>query len=195
MYTNNHLGSRIQTSAIRGSKPTIDRASKAARPYAATKPRSIAQAKQLGHLRQRSHDQLRTQSNSAIRGVIMGSLPAEQECVHYLSIVGSLPQMSELLGVHNQSWLLCREWPNCLSCAIDCDFVDADGRAALRARSIMGLLLRMAEVSLRDPRRLHADPGFACAIPGLLRKGSDPRFAQQNPRPPRMVRIRTLRRT
>ena len=45
-------------------------------------------------------------------------------------------------------------------------------RARLRARSIVGLLPRMAEVWLRDPRRLHADP----------------RFAQQNPR---MVRIRT----
>ena len=44
--------------------------------------------------------------------------------------------------------------------------VDADGRAAFRARSIVGLLPRMAEVWLRDPRRLRADP----------------RFAQQNPR-------------
>ena len=44
--------------------------------------------------------------------------------------------------------------------------VAADGRAAFRARSIVGLLPRMAEVWLRDPRRLLADP----------------RFAQQNPR-------------
>ena len=50
----------------------------------------------------------------------------------------------------------------------------------------------MAEVWLRDPRRLRADPRFACAILGLWRKISDPRFAQQNPR---MVRIRTLRLT
>ena len=47
----------------------------------------------------------------------------------------------------------------------------------------------MAEVWLHDPRRLRADPRFACAILGLLRKSSDPRFAQQNPR---MVRIRAL---
>ena len=37
----NILGSRNQTSAIHGNKPTIDRARKAARPSASTKPRSI----------------------------------------------------------------------------------------------------------------------------------------------------------
>ena len=42
----NLLGSRNQTSAIRGNKPTIDRARKAAR-----------------HTRQRSHDRSRTQSS------------------------------------------------------------------------------------------------------------------------------------
>ena len=61
----NLLGLCSQTSAIRGNKPTIDRARKAARhtrqrshdrsrtqsssAYASTKPRSIAHAKQLGH--------------------------------------------------------------------------------------------------------------------------------------------------
>ena len=63
----NLLGSRNQTSAIRGNKPTIDRARKAARPSASAKPRSIAHAKQFGHPRQRSHDRSRTQSSSAIR--------------------------------------------------------------------------------------------------------------------------------
>ena len=39
----NILGSRCnQTSAIRGNKPTIDRARRAARPSASTKPQSIA---------------------------------------------------------------------------------------------------------------------------------------------------------
>ena len=51
----------------------------------------------------------------------------------------------------------------------------------------MGLLLRMPEVWLSDPRRLRTDTGFASAILGLLHKSSDPGFAQQNPR---MVRIR-----
>ena len=54
----------------------------------------------------------------------------------------------------------------------------------------MGLLPRMAEVLLRDPRRLGVDPRFACMILGLLRKSSDPTFAQQNSR---LVRIRTMR--
>ena len=35
--------------------------------------------------------------------------------------------------------------------AIGCGFVAADGRAASLARSIVGLLSRMAEVWLRDP--------------------------------------------
>ena len=38
------------------------------------------------------------------------------------------------------------------TCAINCGFVDADGRAALHARSIVGLLPRVAEVWLHDPR-------------------------------------------
>ena len=102
--------------------------------------------------------------------------------------------------MRDRSWLLCRGWPNCFACAIDRGFVDADGRTALRARSIVGLLPRMAEVWLRDPRRLRADPRFAQqkaalharSIVGLLpqmaevwlrdprRLRSDPRFAQQN---------------
>ena len=69
----------------------------------------------------------------------------------------------------------------------------------MRARSIVGLLPRMAEVWLRDPRRLRADLRFAQQIlgssvcvrdPRIMAQSSDPRFAQQNPV---MVRIRTLR--
>ena len=45
-------------------------------------------------------------------------------------------------------------------------------KAALHARSIVGLLPQMADVWLRDPRRLRADPGFICAILGLLLKSS-----------------------
>ena len=56
--TRNHLGSRNQTSAIRGNKP-IDHARKAARPSTSTKPRSIVHAKQFGHSRQRSLDRAR----------------------------------------------------------------------------------------------------------------------------------------
>ena len=101
----------------------------------------------------------------------------------------------------------CLGWPSCFACAINRGFFAADGqtalhvqsivasltrmaKSALRARSIVGLLPRMAEVWLCDPRRLLADPRFACVILGLFRKSSDPRFAQQNPR---MVQIRTLR--
>ena len=73
------------SSAIHVNEATIDCTGKAVRPSTAKKPRSIAHAKQLGHLLQRTH-------------------------------------------------------------------VAADGRAALRAQSIVGLLPRMAEVWLRDPR-------------------------------------------
>ena len=64
--------------------------------------------------------------------------------------VGSLQRIADLLCVRDRSWLLlCRGWPNCFACTIDRGFVDADGRAALRARSIVCLLPRMAEVWLR----------------------------------------------
>ena len=120
--------------------------------------------------------------------MIVRSLPAEPECVHYLSIVGSLLQMAELLCVRDQSWLLCRGWPNCCACTIDCDFVDVDGRAALRARSIVGLLPQMAEfgcaiiedcgseVCVRDPKIIAQKLGSeVCA--GKSSDGPNPYFA------------------
>ena len=89
-----YIGSRNQTSAIRGNKPTIDRARKAARPSVSTKLRSIAHAKQFGHPWQRSHNRSRTQSSSAIRG----NEP-------------TLPWMAELLCLHNRLWVCCHGWP------------------------------------------------------------------------------------
>ena len=124
-FAGNHLGSRNQTSAIRGNKPTIDRARKAAPPSAAT-------------------------------------------------------------------WVHCRGWSSCFACAIDRSFFAADGRTALRARSIVasltrmpscfacaidrGFLPRMAEVWLRDPRRLRADPRFAQQIRGSKVCAANPRI-------------------
>ena len=81
-----------------------------------------------------------------------GGIVAYRAGVCEQSIVGSLQWMAELLCVRDRSWFLCREWPSCFACTIDRGFVAANGRAALLARSIVGLLLRMAEVWLRDPR-------------------------------------------
>ena len=78
----------------------------------------------------------------------------------------SLPWMGKLLCVCDRSWLLCRRKSNCFVRAIGCGFVCADGRAASLARSIVGLLPRMAEVWLRDRRLLRLDSRFACAILG-----------------------------
>ena len=64
----------------------------------------------------------------------------------------SLLRMGELLCVCDRSWLLCHRRSNCFAHVIGCGFVSADGRAASLARSIVGLLPRMAEVWLRDPR-------------------------------------------
>ena len=61
-------------------------------------------------------------------------------------------RMGELLCVCDRSWLLCRRRSNCFARTISCGFVSVDGRAALLARSIMGLLPRMAEVWLCNPR-------------------------------------------
>ena len=63
------------------------------------------------------------------------------------------------------------------TCAIDCGFVDAE-LLCVHDRSWV-LLPRMAELWLCDPRGLCADPRFACAILGLLRKSLDLRFAQK----------------
>ena len=123
----------------------------------------------LGHPRQQTHDRSRTQSSLAIHGN-----------------VGSLQRMAKLLCVRDRSWLLlCRGWPNCFACTIDRGFVDADDRAALRARSIVGLLPRMAKVWLRvaaDGRGLVACcrgwPRFGCAIPEDCVR-ADPRFSLQ----------------
>ena len=49
----------------------------------------------------------------------------------------------------------------------------------MRARSIVGLLPRMAEVWLRDPRRLRADPRFAQQILGSEVCVRDPRIMAQ----------------
>ena len=51
-----------------------------------------------------------------------------------------------------------------------------DVRAALRTRSIVSLLPRMAEVWLHDPRRLRADPRFAQQIVGSEVCVRDPRI-------------------
>ena len=121
-----HNNARIAHANV-GSKDLL------CKPRIRTQSSRIAQPN-LGHPWQQTHNRLCKQSSSAIHGN-----------------VGSLPQMAELLCVRDRLWLLCHGWPNCFACAIDRSFVDTDGRAALRARSIVGLLPRMAEVWLRDP--------------------------------------------
>ena len=78
--TRNLLGSRSQTSAIRGNKPTIDRARKAAfcsanlgsarNPLGSSNQTTAIRGNtqpNLGHPHQQTHDRSRTQSSSAIR--------------------------------------------------------------------------------------------------------------------------------
>ena len=129
----NHLGSRNQTSAIRGNKSTIDRARKAARPSAATWvhcrgwPSCFACTIDRGFVDADGRAALRARS-------IAASLPHDgRAALRARSIVASLTRMAELLCVRDRSRLLCRGLPNCFACAIDRGFVDADGRAALRA--------------------------------------------------------------
>ena len=55
----------------------------------------------------------------------------------------------------------------------------AQQKAALRARSIVGLLPQMAEVWLRDPRRLRSDPRFAQQNHGSEVCMRDPRIIAQ----------------
>ena len=108
----NHLGSRNQTSAIRGNNPTIDRARKAARPSAATWvrcsgwPSCFACAIDRGFF--------------AVDG--RTALPVR-------SIVASLTRMAELLCMRDRSWVCCRGWPR-FGCAIPEDCVRIRGLRA-----------------------------------------------------------------
>ena len=98
----NHLGSRIQTWAIRGSKPTIDRASKAARPFAAKKPRSIAHAKQLGYSRG-DHGFVACRAGMRSLPIDRGFVAADVRAAwRAQSIVVSLPGMAELPCVRDR---------------------------------------------------------------------------------------------
>ena len=133
----NHLGSRNQTSAIRGNKPTIDRARKAARPSAATWvrcsgwPSCFACAIDRGFF--------------AVDG--RTALPVR-------SIVASLTWMVELLCMRDRSWVCCRGWPR-FSCAIPEDCVRIRG---LRSKKLLCVHDRSWVCCGRWPR-------FGCAIP------------------------------
>ena len=155
----------------------------------------------LGHPRQQTHDRLRSQSSSAIRGneptiINHRCLQSRSACAIDRA---SLPQMGELLA-----------------CAIVRGLFAAEGRTALRTRSVVASFLRMAELLrlhdrswvcccgwsrfgcailddclwIRGLRSKSSDLMFVCVILGLLRQSLDSRFAQQNLR---MARIRTLR--
>ena len=84
-----------------------------------------------------------------------------------------------MLGVRNQSLLLCSRWLNCFAHAINCGSIDTDGRAPVHAQSFVDLLLHMAEVLLCDPRRLCVDPRFAQPILGIEVCVCDPRIIAQ----------------
>ena len=106
------------------------------RPSTATNPRSIAHAKQLGHPRQRSHDQSRTQSSSAI-------------CVNEATIDRARKAARPSAAKEPRSIAHAKQ----LGHQLQRTHVAADGRAALRARSIVGLLPWLAELlCVRDPR-------------------------------------------
>ena len=119
--TRNHLGSRNQTPATRGNKPTIDCASEAARPSTETKPQPIARASSSTFCGKEPRT-IAQQSSSPIRGNEAQS-----------TAQSDTPALQATMVNHR-------------------GFVATDGRAALRALSIVGLLPRMAEIWLRDPR-------------------------------------------
>ena len=89
----------------------------------------------LGHLRQQTHDRSRTQSSSAIR-VNEATIDRTRKAVR-----SSAAKKPRSIAHAKQ-----------LGHPLQRTHVAADGRAVLRARSIVGLLTRMAEVWLRDPR-------------------------------------------
>ena len=156
-FTRNLLGSRSQTSAICGNKPTIDRTRKAAfccanlgsarnllgsrnqtsairgnkptidRACKAARPSASTKPRSIAHAKQLDHPLQRTHVAAA--------------------------QMAELFCVRDRSWVCCRRWPR-FGCAILDDCVRIRG---LRSK------IRGSEVCATNPR-------FACVILGLLRK-------------------------
>ena len=104
-------------------KTAIDRASEASRPFAETKPQLIVCVKQFDLLRQRSHERSHAQ---AARPSAATKHDRSRSCARTSTLQATVVN--------------------------DCGFVATDGQAALRAQSIVGLLPRMAEIWLRDPR-------------------------------------------
>ena len=102
---------------------TIDCASEAARPSTETKPQPIARTKQFDLLRQRSHERLHSKA--------------------------AHPSAATK---HNRSRSRAHTTALQATMANHRGFVATDGRAALRAILIVGLLPRMAEIWLRNPR-------------------------------------------
>ena len=123
-FTRNHLASRNQISAIRGNKPMIDSARKAAQPSVATNPRWLT---------------------------IVACRAGVCVCATTRSIVLRCRGWVSCFAVRSFV-ALCRRRSNCFARAIGCGFVSVDGRAASLVQSIVGLLSRMAGVWLRDPR-------------------------------------------
>ena len=167
------------SSAINRNEATTDCARKAVRPYAAKS-------------HERSHSKAAHPSAATKHNRSRSRAHALRHCrQRWLTIVGSLPRMAELLCERYRSWVCCRGWPRfgCAMIACEseaCAAKSADPRFAcailglLRKARIRGLhsKIRGSEVCMSDPR--------------IIAQSSDPRFAQQNPR---MVRIRTLRLT
>ena len=121
-FTRNHLGSRNQISAIRGNKPTIDSARKAARPSVAANPRWLTIVA------------CRAGVCACNCTIDCASLPRMGELLCCAIVCGSLPQKVELLCACDRLWLRFCGWLSCFTCAIDRGFVATVGRG-LVARS------------------------------------------------------------
>ena len=68
------------------------------------------------------------------------------------------------------TWVRCSGWPSCFACAIDRGFFAADGRTALRVRSIVGSLTRMTELLCVCDRSwvcCGGWPRFGCVLPRM----------------------------
>ena len=70
---------------------------------------------QSSNIRKQTHDRSR----------MLAACRAE---VYSLLIVASLPPISELLCVHDRSWLHCCRWLSCFACAINRGPCSVDGR-------------------------------------------------------------------
>ena len=148
-----NLGSELWRNNPRIAHANIGSEDLLRKPQIHTQSSRIAQPNS-GHPWQQTHDRLRKRSSSAIHRNEATTDRARKAVRPSAAKVHERSHSSPIRGNEAQSIAQSRTHTPALQATMvnHRGFVATDGRAALRALSIVGLLPRMAEIWLRDPR-------------------------------------------